>query len=85
MNYLHYQCKVSPENYIKVSLSSRADVKLMDTLNFYRYQSGKPYQTTNVYSNVTELEVKVPFKSVWHVIVEQSDFPGMIRANVKVV
>jgi len=83
--YLHYQCKVTPEHFIRVSLSAKANVMLLDTLNFYRYQGGKPYAATSTYTDVSEIEIRVPFKSTWHVIIEQMLYPEVIRATVKVI
>jgi hypothetical protein len=84
-NYLHYKCKVRPENFIQVSLSTKANIKLLDTLNFYKYQSGKPYEVSSEHLDLASVEIKVPFKSTWHVIIEHSYYDGPIRANVKVV
>lgn len=83
--YLHYQCKVTPEHFIRVAISAKAEVLLLDTLNFYRYQSGKTFEAASTYTDVSEIEIKVPYKSTWHVIIPQTIYPRLIRANVKVV
>jgi hypothetical protein len=61
------------------------NVKLLDTVNFYKYQSGKPYDATSEHLDLASVEIKVPFKSTWHVIIEHSYYDGPIRANVSVV
>ncbi|MBN2351399.1 MAG: DUF1883 domain-containing protein [Spirochaetales bacterium] len=85
MNYLHYKCKVKPEHFIQVSLSAKANIRLLDTVNFYKYQTGKPYETASEHLDISSVEIKVPFKSTWHVVIEHGFYEGTIKANVKVV
>ncbi len=84
-NYLHYKCKVKPEHFIQVNLSAKANIKLLDTLNFYKYQSGKPYETTSEHLDIASVEIKVPFRSTWHVVIEHSYYEGPLKAKVNVV
>ena len=77
--------KCDPQRFIKVDLTARATIKLLDTLNYFKYQSGKPYETTSEYKNMITIDMKVPFKSTWHVVIEHGDFRGILKANVKVV
>ncbi|RPJ06158.1 MAG: DUF1883 domain-containing protein [Spirochaetaceae bacterium] len=85
MNYLHYKMKAETQHYIKVELNARATIKLLDTLNYFKYQSGKPYEATSEYQNMITIDMKVPFKSTWHVVIEHGDYRGILKANVKVV
>ncbi|MBN1523617.1 MAG: DUF1883 domain-containing protein [Spirochaetales bacterium] len=85
MNYLHYKLKVDPQHFIKVVLNARATIKLLDTLNYFKYQSGKPYEPTSEYRDLLTIDMKVPFKSIWHVIIEHGNYTGIIKANVTVV
>jgi hypothetical protein len=77
--------KCNPERFIKVDLNARATIKLLDTMNYFKYQAGKPYEATSEYNNMLTIDMKVPFKSTWHVVIEHGDYKGLLKANVKVV
>ena len=85
MNYLHYTVKAGPKNIIEITLNERAIVRVLDTLNYYKYSQGKSYNAIFEYRNTPSLRVKVPHKSKWHVIVEHGIFDGVIKAIVDVV
>ena len=70
MGYLHYKVSAGEGKEIKVSLSNRANVRLMDTLNYYKYRAGRPYQSVSEFSEETRLQIKPPHKGEWHVIVD---------------
>jgi hypothetical protein len=85
MNYLHYKFKAHPNNEIKVNISHKANVFLLDTTNYYKYRLGRSYQPTAEYKDITSLHVKVPHKSNWHILIEHSDYKGPIKALVDVL
>jgi len=85
MNYLHYKMKADPKQFIKVTLTQKATIKLLDTLNYFKYQSGKPYEATNEYQDLVTIDLKVTFRSTWHVVLEHGDYKGLLKANVTVV
>ena len=86
MNYLHYKMKASPQNAIKVTLNHKANIKLLDTVNYYKYCNGKTYQSTGEFIDVSSMQIKVPHKSNWHILIEHGDYyKGLLKALVDVI
>ncbi len=84
MNYLHYKVKAGPTKVVKVSLSDKANVRLLDTLNYYKYRIGKSYQSTAEHSDRTACAFKPPHQGEWHVVVDLADQGSEVRAFVEV-
>jgi len=85
MNYLHYKVHAGPSKIIKVSLSDRANVRLLDTLNYYKYRIGKSYQSNSEHSDKIACTFRPPHKGEWHVIVDLTGQGLEVRAFVEVV
>jgi hypothetical protein len=85
VNYLHYKVNAGPSKVIKVSLSDSANVRLLDTLNYYKYRLGKSFQSTNEQSENKACTFTPPHKGEWHVIVDLSGQGSEVRAFVEVV
>jgi hypothetical protein len=84
VNYLHYRVHVEPTKIIKVSLSDKANVRLLDTLNYYKYRMGKSYQSYSEYTDKIACVFKPPHKGEWHVIVDLVGQGSEVRAIVEV-
>ena len=85
MNYLHYKVQAGPNKVIKVSLSDSANVRLLDTLNYYKYRLGKSYQSNSEHSGKMACTFTPPHKGEWHVVVDLSGQGSEVRAFVEVV
>lgn len=85
MGYLHYTVTAGENKEIRVTLSARANVRLLDTLNYYKYRAGRPYQSVSESSQDTRLRIKPPRKGEWHVIVDLKGQGEEVRAFVEVV
>lgn len=85
MNYLHYRVHAGPENIIKIILSNPANVRLLDTLNYYKYKAGRLYKSTNETTQDTDVSWKPPHKGEWHVIIGLKGQDAEVRASVQVL
>jgi hypothetical protein len=85
MGYLHYKVITGENKEIRVALSNRANVRLLDTLNYYKYRAGRPYQSVTEFSEGTRLQIKPPHKGEWHVVVDLKGQGEEVRAFVEVV
>jgi hypothetical protein len=85
MGYLHYKVSAGENKAIRVSLSNRANVRLLDTLNYYKYRAGRPYESESEFSEGTRLLIRPPHKGEWHVIVDLKGQGAEVRAVVDVV
>jgi hypothetical protein len=85
MRYLHYKLRAGPENVIQVRLNGRANVRLLDTLNYFRYHAGRPYRSCGEASQDPVVNLKPPHSGEWHVIVDLKGQGEEVRANVQVL
>ncbi len=86
MNYLHYKVQAGPGELVAVTLSDRANVRLLDSLNYYKYKLGKKYDTTDGGDAMdSPVTMKAPYKAAWHVIIDLGPSGGQVRADIKVI
>jgi hypothetical protein len=85
MSYLHYKLRAGPEDVIQVRLSGRANVRLLDTLNYFRYHAGRPYQSNGGTSQDSVVNLKPPREGEWHVIVDLKGQGEEVRAHVQIL
>ncbi len=85
MNFLHYKVRAGPGDVIRVSLSGPANVRLLDTLNYYKYSAGKSFQSSGESTRETSAHFKAPHKAQWHVVVDLKGHDNDVRAYVDVL
>ncbi len=86
MNYLHYTVQAGPGELVAVTLSDRANVRLLDSLSYYKYKLGKKYETTDGGEAMdSPVTMKAPYKAAWHVIIDLGPSGGQVRADIKVI
>lgn len=86
MNYLHYTVEAGPDEVVAVTLSDRANVRLLDSLNYYKYKLGKKYDSTDGGEAMdSPVTMKAPYKTKWHVVIDLGPEGGQVRADVKVI
>ena len=86
MNYLHYKVDAGPDQIVAVTLSDRANVRLLDSLNYYKYRAGKKYEATDGGEAVdSPVAMKAPYKATWHVVIDLGGRGGAVNADVKVL
>ncbi len=86
MNYLHYKVEAGPGELVTVTLSGRANVRLLDSLSYYKYKLGKKYETTDGGEAMdSPVTMKAPYKAAWHVVIDLGPSGGQVRADVKVI
>jgi hypothetical protein len=84
MEYLHYRLNAGPEKRVKVTLSERANIRLLDTLSYYRYCARKSYQAAREYLDVVQADVTIPHRSQWHLVIDHGEYRGELKASVDV-
>ncbi len=86
MNYLHYTVQAGPGELVAVTLSDRANVRLLDSLNYYKYKLGKKYDTTDGGETMDPpVTMRAPYKASWHVVIDLGPSGGEVRADIKVI
>jgi hypothetical protein len=85
MSYLHYKMRVGPEKVIQVKLSGKANVRLLDPMNYFKYRAGRPYKSSGEAAQVPVVNLKPPHLGEWHVIVDLKGQDSEVRAFVQVL
>ncbi len=72
---------------VEVTLSSVANVRLMDTLNFNNYKNGMKHIYTGGLARQSPIRLTVPTAGHWHVAIDINGIQGSsgLKAGVKVV
>lgn len=84
-SFLHYTVQAAPGSTIQVKLSGRANVRLLDALNYYKYRAGRPYQATGESTQELVVNLTPPRPGEWHVIVDLKGQASEVRAFVQVL
>lgn len=87
MNFTHYD--LGPLNggeIVEVSLQgTEANVRLMDSLNFAAYRSGRQHRYYGGHARRSPVALKVPGTGHWHVAIDLGGYAGSVRSSVRVL
>lgn len=85
MNYLHYEADAGPNDFIEISLDKRANVRVMDPLNYQNYEEGKKHRYHGGLAKKSPVYVKPPHQGCWNVVVDLGGYAGTVRVSVRVL
>jgi hypothetical protein len=85
MEFLHQEIELQPEDIVEVTLDSPANVMLLDTNNFLKYQQGASYRYHGGYAEKTPVRLSPPNSGKWHVVVNLGGYAGSVRAGLRIV
>ena len=85
MRFLHYVADAGPSDLVEVRLSGPANVFLLDPLNYQRYRRRENYIYHGGHFEGPEAKLRPPFKTQWHIVVDQGGAPGELDASVRIV
>lgn len=70
---------------VEVTLTSGANVRLMDSSNFSNYKNGRQHRYTGGLAKRSPLRLQIPSSGHWHVAVDMQGLRGSTRASVRVL
>jgi Domain of unknown function (DUF1883) len=70
---------------VEVTLTSGANVRLMNSSNFSSYKSGGAYRGYGGLGKRSPLRLAIPDSDQWHVVVDMQGLRGSTRASVRVL
>lgn len=85
MKYLHYEFNADSYDVIQVRLDKQANVRLMDSVNFYKFRRGQQYRYYGGSARVSPVNLRPPHQGHWHVIIDLGGYPGTVRASAQVI
>lgn len=84
MKFLHREFDGGPDNVVSVTLSSQANVLLMDSSNFQSYRAGRSYRYFGGHAKRSPVRLVPPHQGHWHVVVDLGGYSGSVRASVSI-
>lgn len=86
MNFLKYDLgNLKRGEVVEVTLTSGANVRLMDSSNFNSYKNGRKHRFYGGLSKKSPIRIAVPSSGHWYVAVDMQGLRGSTRASVRVV
>lgn len=82
MQFLHFKLRAGPDNIIQVNLNRRANVRLMDELNYQKYRMKKSYSFSGGAYDPPRADLRPKLKGEWHIVVDLEGMGGEVRASV---
>lgn len=70
---------------VEITLSSGANVRLMDSSNFSNYRSGRQHRYYGGLAKQSPIRLTIPNSGHWHVAVDMQGLRGSTRASVRVL
>lgn len=70
---------------VEITLTSGANVRLMDSSNFSNYKSGRQHKYIGGLAKISPLKLQIPRAGHWHVTVDMQGLRGSTRASVRVL
>lgn len=86
MNFLKYDLgNLKKGEVVEVTLTSGANVRLMDSSNFSSYKSGRKHKFYGGLAKKSPVRIAVPNSGHWHVAIDMQGLRGSTNASVRVV
>lgn len=70
---------------VEVTLTSGANVRLMDSSNFSNYKNGRQHRYIGGLARQSPLRLQIPNSGHWHVAIDMQGLRGSTRASVRVL
>lgn len=86
MNFLHNDLgNLNGGELIEVTLSSQANVRLMDSSNFASYRQRGRHRFYGGHIQRSPYRLQVPNAGHWHVAIDLGGYGGSVQASVQVI
>ena len=86
MNFIHTDLGQRKRGEIvEITLTSGANVRLMDSSNFSNYKNGRPHRYTGGLAKSSPIRLQIPSSGHWHVAVDMQGLRGSTKASVRVL
>jgi hypothetical protein len=73
------------DEIVEVTLSSGANVRLMNGANFSNYKNGRRYQYIGGLAKCSPLRLRIPDSGHWHIAIDMQGLRGSPKASVRVL
>lgn len=70
---------------VEVTLTSGANVRLLDSSNFSKYKSGRPHRYQGGLAKKSPIRLSIPSTGNWHVAIDMQGLRGSTKASVRML
>lgn len=70
---------------VEITLTSGANVRLMDSSNFSNYKNGRRHRYTGGLAKQSPIRLQIPNSAHWHVAIDMQGLRGSTKASVRVL
>lgn len=70
---------------VEVTLSSAANVRLLDSSNFQNYRNGRRHRYYGGYAKRSPVRLKIPNSGHWYAVVDLGGYSGRVKSSVRVL
>lgn len=86
MNFIHTDLgQRSKGDVVEVTLSSGANVRLLDSNNFSAYRNGRQHRFHGGLATKSPTRIVIPSSGRWHLAVDMQGLRGSVRSSVRVI
>lgn len=85
MNFRKYEFDARAGDVVEVTLSGQANVRLLDSSNFSRYQRGESHRYTGGLAKVSPYRLAVPSSGHWYVVVDLGGYAGSVNVGARLI
>lgn len=86
MQFIHHDLGyMNAGDMVEVTLSARANVRLMDSANFQSFRSGRRPSYVGGQATRSPFQLQVPRAGHWHVTIDLGGYRGQVRSGVRVL
>ena len=85
MEFLHSDLQLDYRDVVVVRLDSQANVLLLDSANFSRYQRNEDFSYYGGLAKASPVYLPAPHAGSWHVVLHLGGYSGSVRAGVSVI
>ncbi len=86
MKFSYYDLgNVDKGKIVEVQLSIAANVRLMDSSNYFKYKSGKKHQYYGGHITKSPYKIIIPSSKHWYVTIDLGGYSGRVQHSVKVL
>ena len=68
-----------------VTLTTAANVQLMDSVNFQNYHNGRRYSYYGGYRDRSPVYLRIPHSGHWHIVIDLGGYSGRVGSSVQVL
>ena len=85
MRHLHYEFEAGPNDIIEVTLDKRANVFLLDRVNYQNFSAGRRYKYQGGLATQSPVRLSPPRQGHWYVVVHLGGYGGTVRASARLI